>query len=80
MSISPYFDISGTLFYHIRGLQLTINPYAAFFLTMNPLFLARFSLPANVPSAIKSISVESADIRSIVSPYLLLGGLKTNKE
>lgn len=56
---------------------MTVNPAAAFFLTMNPMFLARYSLPANVHAAIKSLSVESADTESIASSYLLLAGFKT---
>jgi dynein heavy chain len=66
----------GNARYRIGNLQLPVSSTAAFYLTINPKFLARSSLPANIYSVIRVISMDVADIQSIARAYLLLAGFK----
>ncbi|KAI6215163.1 Dynein heavy chain at 62B [Aphelenchoides besseyi] len=69
-------QLSGNAKYRIRNLQLNVSKTASFYLTINPKFLARSSLPANIYSIVRGISMDVADIKSIASAYLLLAGFK----
>lgn len=64
----------GDFRYRMCGVQMTINPMAAFFVTINPKFVARSELPANVSSAMKCFSMDTADLASISDAYLQLAG------
>jgi dynein heavy chain len=69
-------QISGNAKYRIGNLQLPVSSTASFYLTINPKFLARSTLPDNIYAVIRGISMDTADIRSIASAYLLLAGFK----
>lgn len=66
--------------YQLGNMQLAINPFAAFLLTMNPLFKSKFSLPANILSAMKCITIEKINVKSIIKQYLMSYGLKLSKK
>lgn len=69
-------QLNGNTKYKIGTLQLPVSGSASFYLTINPKFLARSSLPPSVYSVIREISMNVADIQSIANAYLLLAGFK----
>uniref|UniRef100_A0A1I7RZM0 DNA-directed DNA polymerase n=1 Tax=Bursaphelenchus xylophilus TaxID=6326 RepID=A0A1I7RZM0_BURXY len=66
--------------YRVRNLQIPVSPSAAFYLTINPKFLARSNLPANIYSIVRGISMNFADIRSIANAFLLLAGFQNSEK
>uniref|UniRef100_A0A914P454 Dynein heavy chain hydrolytic ATP-binding dynein motor region domain-containing protein n=1 Tax=Panagrolaimus davidi TaxID=227884 RepID=A0A914P454_9BILA len=70
---------SHNLSYYMHGLELSVNPLSAFFLSQNPNYVGRSSLPSNTSSIAKIIDVPTADFEAIAEEYFLLASFNSPK-
>uniref|UniRef100_A0A914XZC3 Uncharacterized protein n=1 Tax=Panagrolaimus superbus TaxID=310955 RepID=A0A914XZC3_9BILA len=71
---------SHNLFYNMHGLELSVNPLSAFFLSQNPNYVGRSALPSNTSSVAKIIDVPTADFEAIAEEYFLLASFNCSHQ